>query len=116
MFIPVSVWAQIAPKMQDKQLAAMLAAPTQELSDQKMEAWAKEKVGSSDPVLLQAFLDVAPLLKENAAISQWTERNPQWREAMPELLTVAEAAQVAQADYLLSATQTRRLIEQLKAL
>lgn len=116
MFIPVSVWSQIAPKMQDKQLAAMLAAPTQEQSDEAMEAWARAKVGSNDPMLLQAFLDVAPLLKENVAISHWTERNPQWKAALPELLTVAEAARAAQADYLLDATQTRQLIEQLQAL
>ena len=31
-------------------------------------------------------------------------------------LTVAEAARAAQADYLLDATQTRQLIEQLQAL
>ena len=116
MFIPISVWGQIAPRMQNKELAAMLAAPTQEQSDQQLEAWAKEKVGSNDPMLLQAFLDVAPLLVENVAISHWTARNPQWKDAMPEVLTVAEAAQVAQADYLLDATQTRQLIEQLKTL
>lgn len=94
----------------------MLAAQTQELADEAMEAWAKEKVGANDPLLVQALLDVAPLLMENVAISRWTARNPDWKAAMPEVLTVAEAILIAQADYLLSATQMRRLSELLKAL
>ncbi|WP_445938240.1 hypothetical protein [Pseudomonas sp.] len=96
-------------------MAAMFAIKDQEKADKAIDQWSMEAVGS-EPDLMMAFQTVAPLLLENVAIRQWTDSNPQWKSAMPEVLTVGEAATLAQADYLLSEPQMEQLIAQLKAL
>ena len=113
--MPIAVWNQIAPKMQNQALAQMFSAKSQEQADQLIDQWAMKAVGQ-EPEMQMAFQTVAPLLMENVAISKWTASNPQWKQALPEVLTVAEAAALAQADYMLSATQTKQLIEQLNKL
>ena len=115
MSVPIAVWNQIAPKMQNQVLAQMFAVKSQEKHDQLIDSWALKAVGQ-EPEMQLAFQLVAPLLVENVAISKWTASNPQWKQALPEVLTVAEAAALAQADYMLSATQTKQLIEQLNKL
>lgn len=115
MSVPIAVWNQIAPKMQSKELAQMFSVKSQEKHDQLIDSWAIKAVGR-EPEMQMAYQLVAPLLMENVAISKWTASNPQWRQALPEVLTVAEAIRIAQADYLLSATQTKQLIEQLNKL
>lgn len=115
MGAPASIWNQIAPRMQNKELARIFALTDQAQMDEALSNWARARVGS-EPMLLLAFEELAPLLVENMAISHWTERNPQWLGAMPEVLTPGEAALLAQGDYMLDEQQTRQLIEQLRSL
>ena len=114
MGVPLQVWKQIAPSMQDKNLKAIFSASSQEQADELLEQWAKDK--ASDSMVVLSLMEFGPLLKENPAIRQWVNKNPQWSMAMPEVLTPGEAASLAQADYLLDAKQTAQLIEQLRKL
>ncbi len=113
MGAPIAIWNQIAPQMQSEQLRRIFSIKNQEKADSELDAWARKKMGK-DVTLTLAYQEIAPLLIENQAIGRWVERNPEWLQAMPEVLTPGEAALLAQADYMLSAMQTRRLIEQLK--
>ena len=115
MSVPIGIWNQIAPQIQHKELARIFSMTSQEKADAALSQWAQSKAGSA-PMLLAAFEEIAPLLLENVAISKWTASNPQWLMALPEVLTVGEAARLAQADYMLSATETAQLIRHLRAL
>lgn len=115
MSVPIQVWNQIAPQMQNKELARIFAMTSQEKADAALDQWAAKAVGE-EPMLRLAFQEIAPLLAENVAISRWTEKNPDWKQALPEVLTAGEAAHLAQADYMLDAPQTEQLIAQLRAL
>ena len=64
--------------------------------------------------LVLPWICSAPLLLENEAISLFTATNPNWKMALPEILTIPEAARIAQVDYLMNATQVRRLMDSLK--
>jgi hypothetical protein len=71
---------------------------------------ALEHKGMPTPVIL-AYLVVAPLLAENAAISRYieTKHNPSLRQALPELTTVEEAISLASMEYSLTAADQKKL-------
>jgi hypothetical protein len=66
--------------------------------------------GVPDQVAL-AYLVVAPLLAENAAISRYIEMksNPSLRAVLPELTTVEEAISLASMEYSLTVADQRKL-------
>ncbi|MCY1410332.1 hypothetical protein D9M71_256990 [compost metagenome] len=101
--------------MQNRELAAIFALTDQEQADAALASWASRRVGE-EPLLLLAFLTMAPLLVENVAIRQWVNRHPQWEGALPEVLTVGEATRLAQADYMLNEAQTELMMAQLRML
>jgi hypothetical protein len=115
MSVPMTVWNQIAPMMQSKTLAAMFSIKNQQEADEAIDQWAMTAVGK-EPDLMMALQTVAPLLLENVAIRQWTDKNPDWKQALPEVLTLGEAITLAQGDYMLNARQTAQLLQQLQSL
>ena len=48
--------------------------------------------------VVRLFLEVAPLLAENKAISKAARKNPMIRQACPEILTVDEALELARME------------------
>lgn len=89
------------------------------MSDQEIEPeatkLARAAVGS-DPDAQMAYLTAGALLTQHAAISEWVAENPDWREALPEVLTVGEALTIAHRDYLLDKPQMEQLKAQLQSL
>ena len=72
----------------------------------------KEKI---DPVTAASYLDVRPLLLENVAISRFTQGQPQYRDALPEVTSIAEAIALASKERPLNLrqqTSLRKLLAQ----
>ena len=62
-----------------------------------------------------AFLDVKPFLLENVAISKYTQEHPEYRQALPEMVSVSEAIAIASMDRPLNQIQQASLTKLLKA-
>jgi hypothetical protein len=58
---------------------------------------------------------VKPLLLENQAISRFTQAQPMYREALPEVSSIAEALVLASMERPLSQMQQRQLRRLLEA-
>ena len=56
-----------------------------------------------------SYQDVKPLLLENEAISRFTQAQPMYREALPEVTSIAEALILASMERPLSQTQQKLL-------
>lgn len=110
-----SVRKQIAEtgKMQHPSLRRIFKMADEGAADEALLELARRQVLNNDS-LVMPWATTAPLLLENVAISRFTMKNPDWKMALPEILTIPEAAQIAQADYLLTEKQTKQLIESLK--
>ena len=66
-----------------------------------------------NPNLAAAWALVAPLLKENPAVSQVLMKHPEAAQVMPEILTVDEAVLIAQQEYWLSESESNQLSQVL---
>lgn len=62
-----------------------------------------------------AYLDVKPLLLENQAISRFTQAQPMYRAALPEITSIQEAILIASQDHLLTTLQQKKLQKLLEA-
>ena len=100
-------------KMKSPKLKAIFLMKDEDQADQELLKLARKQVQLKEALVLP-WVTAAPLLLENEAITAFTAKNPDWKAALPEILTVAEASQVAQVNYLLNATQTAQMIESLK--
>jgi hypothetical protein len=106
------IWQAIAPMMQSERWKALAMLPESE-RDPKLESL-QESLGVP-PRVAAAFVVIAPLLVENRAISRWTAESGQLSSALPEVTTVAEAMDLAQAEYRLTAMEHRQLRRLLEA-
>lgn len=61
-----------------------------------------------------AFLDVKPFLLENVAISKYTQEHPNYRPALPEIVSISEAVIVASQDRPLNPMQQKQLAKLLQ--
>lgn len=61
-----------------------------------------------------AFLDVKPFLLENVAISKYTQAHPNYRPALPEIVSISEAVIVASQDRPLNPMQQKQLAKLLQ--
>lgn len=70
----------------------------------------------ADATVIRAYVLVAPLLKENVAISRYLEakQSPDLRLCLPELTSINEAVAMATQEYLLKPSQQERLAQFLK--
>jgi phosphohistidine swiveling domain-containing protein len=62
-----------------------------------------------DPTTVGAFQEVAPLIAEPEAISNFARTVPSIREALPEILSIPEAVQMQSRSHRLNPTQRQRL-------
>jgi hypothetical protein len=82
----------------------------EEEADEKLLELARKQVGLNKR-LVNPWIGSAILLIENEAITAFTEKNPDLRLLLPEILTMAEDALVAQGDYLLNRSEPKLLIK-----
>lgn len=94
-------------------LKAILAMESEDNADQALQKLARKMVGFS-PTIQHAWMTVAPLLLENEAIDRFVRKNPDWRMTLPEILTISEALEIAQVDYLLTKGELETLAAALE--
>ena len=108
------VWNQIAPMAQHPEWRRRMAMDNEALN-QEMDrlGQALRAQGAETPVVL-GYAEVAPLLQERAAIQTFLAKNPQYRQALPDVKTANEAILVAMKEHNLTASQTRTLRQLLE--
>ena len=111
--IPQPIRNQIAQEVQSPVFKTIFLEESEDKADQELIKLARRQTQGVES-LSQPWMTVAPLLMENQAISQFVAKNPDWKQALPEVLTIQEACQIAQVDYLLKGKQVNLLAESLK--
>lgn len=97
-----TVWARKSFAMNGEEIA------TEEDREYKI---LKAKEGHE---VASAFLDVKPFLLENVAISKYTQAHPNYRPALPEIVSISEAVIVASQDRPLNPMQQKQLAKLLQ--
>ena len=114
--VATAVWNQIAETQKLKtawaqKVFALNPEEMQQAEDKEYKALART-VGHD---VAASYQDVKPLLLENEAISRFTQAQPMYREALPELTSIAEALILASMERPLSQTQQKLLRRLLAA-
>lgn len=107
--IPAPIWNRISRHAQDPGWAlvfAMNGAGQERAMDRLGQLLSARGI---DPVVILAYKQLAPLLAEPAAIAHFTMLNPEYRGAMPEICSIAEAMIYAGGDYWLDEGAVRQL-------
>ena len=97
-------WRDLMEMNQDKLTTAL----------EKLEGELERK--GADSAVIRSYLLVAPLLRENVAISQFLQRqqSTELRSCLPELTSINEAVALATQEFLLKPSQQTQLAELLK--
>jgi len=108
--VATAVWNQIAETQKlktawAKKAFALNSEEMQQAEDKEYKALARA-VGHD---VAASYQDVKPLLLENEAISRFTQAQPMYREALPEVTSIAEALTLASMERPLSQTQQKLL-------
>ena len=108
--VATAVWNQVAETQQlktawAKKAFALNSEEMQQAEDKEYKALARA-VGHD---VAASYQDVKPLLLENEAISRFTRAQPMYREALPEVTSIAEALILASMERPLSQTQQKLL-------
>ena len=114
--VAAPIWNEIAEtqKLKTAWARRVFSMNNQELAEEEDREYKalKPKVGQA---VASSYLDLKPLLLENVAISKYTQGHPQYRGALPEVVSIAEAIALASADRRLSREQQTSLRSLLKA-
>ena len=114
--VAAAVWNQIAETQQLKTAWArkvFALGPEEMLRAEDAEYEALKATVGHD--VAASYQDVKPLLLENQAISRFTQAQPMYREALPEVSSIAEALVLASMERPLSQMQQRQLRRLLEA-
>ena len=108
--VATAVWNQVAETQKlktawAKKAFALNSEEMQQAEDKEYKALARA-VGHD---VAASYQDVKPLLLENEAISRFTQAQPMYREALPEVTSIAEALTLASMERPLSQTQQKLL-------
>ena len=108
--VATAAWNQIAETQKlktawAKKAFALNSEEMQQAEDKEYKALARA-VGHD---VAASYQDVKPLLLENEAISRFTQAQPMYREALPEVTSIAEALTLASMERPLSQTQQKLL-------
>lgn len=114
--VATMVWNQIAETQELKTAWAkkvFAMGPEQMLQAEDEEYRALKATVGHD--VAASYQDVKPLLLENEAISRFTQAQPMYREALPEVTSISEALILASMERPLSPMQQNRLRRLLEA-
>ena len=115
--IPSSLWNQIAKTQTliNPSFQVLMSMPAKQMH-QTLENQAQALSNNQVPDnVINSYQQIAPLLAENQAISQYINQtdNLSLRQALPEVLTAAEAVAIASRDRLLSKSEQMQLLQML---
>ena len=113
--VAAPIWNEIAETQKlktawAKKAFAMDGMEMAELEDREYKA-AKSRFGQE---VAASYVDLKPLLLENVAISKYTQAHPNYRPALPEIVSIAEAVIVASQERPLNPMQQKQLAKLLQ--
>lgn len=103
------VWNQIAPKAKHPVWQRRMAMDYQALTDEMELLGSTLRAEGIESEVILAYQQAAPLLQERPAIRDFLLHSPQYRQALPEVLTPNEAILLMIKEHNLTASQTRVL-------
>jgi len=109
---PAMVWNEVAKKgapLATQTFAAMFKLNQSDLDAATGSLTRRLERTEKDPAVIRAWLTVMPLLMENVSISRAVEKTPDLRQALPEIVSVSEALQLATQEFNLSKPQVKKL-------
>lgn len=116
--VPLQFWNEMMPSLKTpwvKQLAQLRdLGAFEDQSEQLTQQWQEDGL---DPLTAAAYLQLAPLMLEHRAISEYLLKtgNPDLRQALPELLTPEETAEMAGLEYNLEEEQILDFVRKLRS-
>lgn len=109
---PATIWnavAALGSPLATRTFAALFPLDQPQLDQALASLTRRLERSETDPTVLRAWLTVMPLLMENVAISRAAEDEPALRQALPEVVTVSEALQLATREFNLMPPQVKKL-------
>lgn len=118
--VPARIWNEIAKseRLLNPSFQQLMAMPQRSMdSALNSQAKALEQSRVPDSVIV-AYQEIAPLLAESQAISRYIDRTGSFslRNALPEILSAAEAVSIASKDRSLSSSEKQLLLKMLTPL
>ena len=115
--LPPELWNQIARESPPQTEAGKLAFRLMPDSLETMlEVWAQmEKEAKTPKEMIVPLMEVLPLLEEQAALSQFKEKHPEFLAALPEVLSPQEAAALMSREWQWSPAQSSTFLALLQS-
>lgn len=116
-FLPAAVWKQVAQEQELESPAAKVAFKLNPTQLSRMEdIWMmKEAAAKTPPKVARCLPTCLPLLLESDALSQFKSQHPQFRDALPEMNSPQEAAQIMAIDKRLTPEDQTTLMQVLRS-
>jgi len=109
MGIAANVWNQISPLCSHPQWKHLFSMDEEGIIQATDKEYHRLVDAGVDDRVAAAYLEVAPLLQERKALQTFSRQNPQYRNALPEVLSTNEAILLMVTDHHLRVSQTREL-------
>ena len=109
---PAMVWNEVArlgKPMATRTYQLLFQMEQQQLDLALDSLAARVEAAGADATVLRAWMEVMPLLMENAAISRAAMKEPDLRQALPEVTSVREAIYLATREHNLTRDQVTSL-------
>lgn len=109
--VAARVWNEVAKQepLQTPMARSLFPLPQDQLNE-ALEARELALRGQGvDPKVASAYLSVAPLLWEQAALANYSRANPKAAQALPNVVSPAEATLLATKEFSLTASQQQSL-------
>ena len=103
------VWNQIAPLAKSPVWRRRMEMNNEQLATEMDSLGDRLEAAGNEPPVGLAYEQVAPLLQERKAIQSFLRTNPQYSQALPEVLSPNEAIMLMIKEHHLTASQTRML-------
>lgn len=103
------VWNQIAPMAKNPVWKRRMEMDNEALAEEMDSLGDRLEAAGNEPPVGLAYQQAAPLLQERQAIQSFLKTNPQYRMALPEVLSPNEAILLMIKEHHLTASQTRML-------
>ena len=103
------IWNQIAPLAKSHTWRRRMELDYEALTAAMEALGDKLRAQGIESEVILAYEQAAPLLQERAAIQSFVQKNPQYRQALPEVLTPNEAILLMIKEHNLTVSQTRVL-------
>ena len=114
--VAAPIWNEIArtQKLRTEWAKKAFSLDGMAMAELEDREW-KTLMQTVDSEVASAVVRMKPLLLESVAISKYTQAHPEYRQALPEVVSISEAVMLASMDYPLNPSQQKQLHKLLQA-